>query len=72
MKLLSHHPSHLRSHGSPVKFAVAGKGETKPPFLKEKKEDLGNYRPVSLTWQDNREDPPGKYVKGHRKQGGDR
>ncbi|GAB0204364.1 mitochondrial enolase superfamily member 1 [Grus japonensis] len=40
-------PSYLRSHGSPVKFPLTGKGETEPPFLK--KEDLGNYKLVSLT-----------------------
>ncbi|GAB0178054.1 hypothetical protein GRJ2_000270700 [Grus japonensis] len=47
MKLLSYYPSYMRSRGSPVRFPLTGKGET---FLeREKKEDPGNYRPVSLT-----------------------
>jgi len=45
VKLLSHCPSYLRSCGSPVKFPLIGKGEIR----RGKKEDLGNYRPVSLT-----------------------
>ncbi|GAB0182281.1 mitochondrial enolase superfamily member 1 [Grus japonensis] len=50
MKWPSHSPSYLRSRGSPVKFPLTGKGETQPSFLKrEKKEDLGNYKLVSLT-----------------------
>ncbi|GAB0204195.1 mitochondrial enolase superfamily member 1 [Grus japonensis] len=50
MKWPGHSPSYLRSPCSLVKFPVTGKGETEPPFLeREKKEDLGKYRPVSLT-----------------------
>jgi len=51
MKLLSHSPSYLISHGSPVKFPVDGKrGNVMHIFKKEKKGYLGNYRPVSLTF----------------------
>lgn len=73
MKLQSYCSS-LRSHGRPVHFSATGKRETQPPFFKrEKKEEPGNYRPVNLTcfWHVNGADPPGNYVKAHRKQGGD-
>jgi len=49
MKLLSHYPSYLRSHGSPVKFPVIGKKKHNPIFKNGKREDPGNYRAVSLT-----------------------
>jgi len=47
MKLLSHYPQYLRSHGRHVKFPVTRKGETTPIFEKEKKEDPGSHRLVS-------------------------
>jgi len=37
MELLSHYPSYMRGHGSPVKFPAIRKGEPQPPFLKRVK-----------------------------------
>ena len=43
-------PSYLKSPVSQVKSPVTGKRETSLPFLKKgRKEDPGNYRPLSLT-----------------------
>jgi len=48
MKLLSHCPLDLRSHESPVKFPLTGKGETYSYFQKGKKGRPGELQ-VSLT-----------------------
>ena len=48
MKLPSHSPTYLKSHGSLVKIPLIGKWETLI-FKKGKTEDPGNYRPNSLT-----------------------
>lgn len=45
--LLSYSLSYLKSHGGSAKSLVTGKREPSLPFLK--KEDPGDYRPVSLT-----------------------
>ena len=45
--LLPIHSPYLKNHGCPVKSPVTGKRETLLPFLR--KEDVGNYRPVTLT-----------------------
>lgn len=47
MLLPSYSPSYLKSHGGQAESLVTGKREPSLPFLK--KEDPGNYRPVSLT-----------------------
>lgn len=41
----------FESHGSPVKFPVTGKGETKSTFFRKgKKKEMRSCRPVSLTF----------------------
>lgn len=41
---LSHSPSYSRSHGSPVKFPLTGKGGIQPHFLKGKKGKPGELQ----------------------------
>jgi len=47
------------------------RGKIGPVFKKGRKEDPGNYRPVSqrrlCAWQDHGANPPGHHVKAHGK-----
>jgi len=45
-----HSPSYLKSHGCKAKYLVTEKkkGSITPIFTKGRKEDLGNYKLVSL------------------------
>jgi len=47
--LLSCSPPYLKSQSCQVKSSVNGKRETSLPLKKGRKEELGNYRLVSLT-----------------------
>lgn len=47
--LQSHSPLYLKSHGSRQSPGNLKKGNTFPIFNKRRKEDLGNYRLVSLS-----------------------
>jgi len=49
MQLPSQSPLYLKSHGCKAKSLVTGKkGSITPIFTKGRKEDLGNYKLVSL------------------------
>jgi len=70
MKLLSHYPSYLRTHGSPVKFPLTGKGETLCSFLKrEKRKTWGSTGSQFhlCAQQDHGAESPGNYVKAYGK-----
>ena len=61
MKLPSCYPSHLKSHGSLVKFPLMGKGEIYPHFQEGKKRrsrELQASQSHLCAWQDHGADPP--------------